>query len=126
MGSSVWSVSNDTNASVLSAENSNDETNGTAAMASRLNFSNTNNEDSNGAAFSEVEFGNSDSNQTETFDRVDYKREEGIGGVQTDFSQLVREEAADRINGQPSPASRKRRANNGNEDEPSVTRKRSK
>jgi len=116
-------VGEDTNASIMSAENSNDETNVTAA--SRINFSNTNNEDSNGPAFSEVDFGNSDSNQTETFDRVDYKLEEGVGGAQTDFSSMRREEAEDRMQAEPAP-SRKRRANNIAEDEPPNTRKRSK
>jgi hypothetical protein len=100
------------------------------AGVSRINFSNTNNEDSNGAAFSEVDFGNSDSNQTETFDRVDYKLEEGVGGKQTDFSQMVREEAADRFNASPAPSSssssRKRRAKNSAEDELPTSRKKSK
>ncbi|KAI1721073.1 BCL7-like protein [Ditylenchus destructor] len=73
----------DTNISTLSAENSNDATNIGVSQGANMSNSNGNNEDSNAATYSEGEFG--DSNQTETFDRVDYKREDGIGGGQTDF-----------------------------------------
>lgn len=38
----------------------------------------------------------SDSNQTRTFDRVDYKHDAGIAESRTDFSALVQEEAIQR------------------------------
>ena len=38
----------------------------------------------------------SDSNQTRTFDRVDYKHDAGIPEGRTDFSDLVQEEAIQR------------------------------
>lgn len=58
-------------------------------MDTRENFSAGHEEDSN-MGFSEAF--DSDSNQTQTFDRVDY-RPSG-GDALTDFSAMVREEAA--------------------------------
>ncbi|KAI1729522.1 BCL7-like protein [Ditylenchus destructor] len=119
----------DTNISTLSAENSNDATNIGVSQGANLSNSNGNNEDSNAATYSEGEFG--DSNQTETFDRVDYKREEGVGGGQTDFSAMVKAEAEGKLQPEssnpPTPASssRKRKAN-GSPGDGESSRKRSK
>uniref|UniRef100_A0A914C2L3 BCL7-like protein n=1 Tax=Acrobeloides nanus TaxID=290746 RepID=A0A914C2L3_9BILA len=83
------SMDEETN-TTASNENSNDETNMLSnTLGEASNFS-AGNEDSN-TGFSETGF-ESDSNQTQTFDRVDYDFNGRTTGS-TDFSALVREEA---------------------------------
>lgn len=79
-----------------------------------LSMANMANDDSNAATYSEADFG--DSNQTETFDRVEYKGQEGNQQPpQTDFSSMVKAEAEGKLNAgafnSAASASRKRKAN---------------
>jgi len=96
----------DTNASAVSPENSNGETNNAPRSANFIETNGEENDDSSAAFFNTREamgmgeaFADSDSNQTSSFDRINYGHHAAPDGhpTRTDFSALMEEEEAQRI-----------------------------